>query len=43
MAISSKEQTKKAQVTVDQDPVATSFDKWGATRRALIGSVPLEK
>mmetsp|Transcript_34447 Transcript_34447/g.135535 ORF Transcript_34447/g.135535 Transcript_34447/m.135535 type:complete len:752 (-) Transcript_34447:2231-4486(-) len=28
MAISSKEQTKKAQVTVDQDPVATSFDKW---------------
>nr|YP_010338602.1 photosystem I P700 chlorophyll a apoprotein A1 [Rhodaphanes brevistipitata]UNJ18552.1 photosystem I P700 chlorophyll a apoprotein A1 [Rhodaphanes brevistipitata] len=30
MTISSQEQeTKKVQVTVDKDPVATSFDKWG--------------
>lgn len=33
MAISSKEQeVKQVKVTVDKNPVATSFDKWGATR-----------
>nr|YP_010336870.1 photosystem I P700 chlorophyll a apoprotein A1 [Stylonema alsidii]UNJ15276.1 photosystem I P700 chlorophyll a apoprotein A1 [Stylonema alsidii] len=29
MTTSSTEQTTKVQVTVDKDPVATSFDKWG--------------
>lgn len=37
MATSSQEQeTKKVLVTVEKDPVATSFDKWGATRRLVI-------
>lgn len=36
MTISSKEQTKKVQITVDKDPVPTSFDKWGATRKYSI-------
>lgn len=35
MTTSSTEQNTKVQVTVDKDPVATSFDKWGATRRVL--------
>lgn len=42
MTISSKEQeTKKVKVTVDKNPVPTSFEKWGATRRRYY--LPLER